>query len=438
MSVVTRVARRMQSVLFEAANEASARTGLIRRQRKLTASALAQGLVFGWMQHPQATLEQLTRMLRACGADITPQALDQRFTPRMANFLRELFEATLSKVLEAEPISLELLNRFEGVYLTDSTIILLPNQLAELWPGCGGSGRSQRSALKLQVRLELSRGKLLGPMLLPGRTTEQRGPLARMRMAAGALWMADLGYFCLNYFRQLDEQGAFYLSALPFRRLVFDGDGQRLNLLSLLRYSDRLDLQVRVGAEERLPCRLLAWRLSKSAAERRRKAVRRAAVKHGYKASREQLAWCTYRVLITNVPASRLSLLEANVLSRARWQVEMLFKLWKSYGRLDESRSHKPWRQLLEIYAKLIGLVMQHWILLTGGWDQPRRSWFKACRVIQDFALQLAYGIHSLRKTISVLQHLHSHLTHCATNIRNKSPCTDQLLRNPQLAINLT
>ncbi|HZR43027.1 MAG TPA: hypothetical protein VFB12_23105 [Ktedonobacteraceae bacterium] len=39
-----------------------------------------------------------------------------------------------------------------------------------------------------------------------------------------------------------------------------------------------------------------------------------------------------------------LSLQEALVLLRQRWQMEMLYQLWKQYGRIDEWRTANPWR----------------------------------------------------------------------------------------------
>lgn len=48
---------------------------------------------------------------------------------------------------------------------------------------------------------------------------------------------------------------------------------------------------------------------------------------------------------------------------RVRWQIELLFKLWKNEGHIDSWRSEKPWRIPCELYAKLIAMVIQHWIL---------------------------------------------------------------------------
>jgi hypothetical protein len=83
-------------------------------------------------------------------------------------------------------------------------------------------------------------------------------------------------------------------------------------------------------------------------------------------------------ILITNVPAARLTVQEALIVARTRWQIELLFKLWKSHGQIDESRSDKPWRMLCEVYAKLLAMLVQHWILVVCCWCYPNRSLTKA------------------------------------------------------------
>jgi len=44
----------------------------------------------------------------------------------------------------------------------------------------------------------------------------------------------------------------------------------------------------------------------------------------------------------------------------ARWQLELLFKLWKQHAGCDESVSRKPYRGAAEVFAKLIAVVLQH------------------------------------------------------------------------------
>ena len=64
----------------------------------------------------------------------------------------------------------------------------------------------------------------------------------------------------------------------------------------------------------------------------------------------------------------------------------MLFKLWKSHGGIDESRSDKPWRILCEVYAKVLAMVVQHWILVVCCWQYVDRSLTNAAQTVRRSA----------------------------------------------------
>ena len=85
------------------------------------------------------------------------------------------------------------------------------------------------------------------------------------------------------------------------------------------------------------------------------------------KVSERSLRLSDWTVLCTNVPYELLTLEEAMTLIRIRWQIELLFKLWKSEGHIDESRSESSWRVLCELYAKV--MVIHHWIMQAIGKD---------------------------------------------------------------------
>jgi hypothetical protein len=136
-----------------------------------------------------------------------------------------------------------------------------------------------------------------------------------------------------------------------------------------------------------------------------------------------------WTVLITNVPRSRLSLAEAMVLMRPRWQIELLFKVWKSHGRVDDWRTKNPTRILCEVYAKLIGLVFQQWLLAASSWRDPERSLFKAATLVATAAHELASALAEGTRFRAVVERLAATIRRWArTNKRKKIPTTAQRL----------
>ncbi len=120
---------------------------------------------------------------------------------------------------------------------------------------------------------------------------------------------------------------------------------------------------------------------------------------------------------------------DALVLARARWQIELLFKLWKSHLRVDEWRSANPWRILTEVYAKLLAALVQHWLMLAGCWHQPDRSLGKAAQAIQAHAPHLAAAFEAYPQLCHALQTVARCLAAAGRlNKRRAAPSTTQLL----------
>jgi DDE family transposase len=433
MTTVPQVARALETTLRTTANAAAVSSGFIQRQRQLTGASFVQGLVFGWLAHPAATYEQLAQAVARAGTPISPQGLEQRFTPAATQLLQDVLAAATETVIRADGLAASLLQRFAGVWVLDTTIIPLPAVFARLWPGSGKSeAQGRAAAIKLHACLDLLSGALRGPLLGPGRPHDKCSPLQRELPPPGTLRLTDLGFYALAVLRSLGEAGAFWLCRAQVQTTVCTSDGQRWTLVELLRAqrTDVVDLPVWLGASERLPARLIAFRLDGQAAARRRRKVRYVARRKAHPASPERLALCSWDVLVTNVPTALLTAEEARILGRARWQIELLFKLWKSEGQLEESRSLKPYRILGELYAKLIGLVIQHWCTVLGCWPCLERSLTKAGRVVREYALDLARDVRWPRRLRETLRELVHRLQHrCRVNTRKSHPNHCQLIQ---------
>lgn len=430
MSTIPQVAQVMQAVLMDKADALGRELGFVQRQRKLSGSTFIQALVFGFQAEPGATYEDLSQSAATVGVAISPQGLEQRFTETAARLVQQVLTCAVEQVIASRPAAIPILQRFEGVYLRDSSIISLPIELAETWPGVGNS-RGPTAALKLQVELDFSSGQLAGPVIQSGRSQDQTSPFQHRVLPAGALHLADLGYFNLERSAQDEQQGVYWITRLKAGTAIYSPEGQRLDLVRWLNAQEaaQLDRPVLVGTQHQLACRLLAVRVPQEVADQRRRRLREYARKKQVPLKAETLALADWTLVITNVPEEKLSWKKALILLRVRWQVELLFKLWKSHAQVDEWRSHNPWRILCELYAKLIGVVILHWVCLTSFWERPNRSLVKAARAVQKYAVALALALPSREILVSVLTTLQACLmTTCRVNRRKKHPSTYQLL----------
>jgi hypothetical protein len=431
MTTIPQVAAAMQEILTTTADAAGRGTGFVQRNSPLGGATFTQTLVFGWLANAAPALEELTQTAATLGVVVSPQALDQRFTPAAAACLERVLSMAITRVVAAAPVAIPILDRFTAVYLQDSSTMVLPDALADVWQGCGGSTTHHTAAaLKRQVRVDLRTGRLEGPHVQDGRASDRDAALPTS-LAAGSLRLADVGYWSLDELATLDAHQVFWLSRLQASTAVYDVAGQRWEVLALLEahHSTLVDLPIRLGATHHLPTRLLAVNVPQAVADQRRRKLKTETRRKGKMVSAARLALAGWTILVTNVPPELLTVSEALVLARTRWQIELLFKLWKSHGRIDESRSTKPWRVLCEVYAKLLAMVVHHWLFLVSCWAYPDRSLTKAAQTVRKHALHLASAFMDMEATSRAIATIQRCLAAgCRMNRRKKAPNTYQLL----------
>lgn len=414
MLTVSRLDKVLHQLFDKDARQLARQMGVIQRERKLTGSSLAQLLVLGWLQRPQGGPSALARFAGTLAVTISKQGVEQHWSLLTAEWLYALLLRAIGYLFsaQAKAVAIPLLQRFRGVYLEDGSSIVLPDALARFWRGCGGSqsqqGERLQAAVKLTVRLDVLHGQLTGPYLQAGRSPESSSLLQQQPLPRGALWIADLGYFALIRLAELSRRGVWFL--MPLKDGVITWlDGRREDVLALLRRggTEAQEYQIELGASKQVRCRLLARPASPAQIQRRHRQQDEYARKHGTQVSARQREWACWNLLITNVPLARLTLAEAFVLLRCRWQIELLWKLWKMQGLVDEWQTHNVARILCEVYAKLLGLLLQHWLLLLSCWDDPHRSWAGVSEIVRDQVVVLAHGLSgrlSLTKALRLVQ----------------------------------
>jgi hypothetical protein len=186
-----------------------------------------------------------------------------------------------------------------------------------------------------------------------------------------------------------------------------------------------LDRPIRILHNSKLEVRLLAVRVPEQEAEERRERVRREAKQRGRPVSQKKLDLCEWNLLVTNAPAKLVGRWEAHGLRRVRWQIELVFKVFKSEGKIDETRSKCPHRVLCELYAKLLGMVVQQWALLAAGYVMLRHSARRAARRVRQRAKQLLQALGSAEKLLGEVLRL-ARVLHrrCRIKRRKATPST--------------
>jgi hypothetical protein len=431
METLPQIATAMKNLLEVGSDEIGRSSGFIQRQVKLSGSGFVKALVFGFLSNPEMTYGELGQSAASIGLEMSVQGLEQRFTYPASEFMRKVLEKAVGTVIEADKVALPILDRFEGIYLRDSSVIPLPGELKGIWHGVGGA-LGESAALKLQVSWDYRTGQLQGLALQDGCAQDQTSPFQAEQLPAGGLQLADLGYFSLDRLEKDHAAGVFWVTRWKTGTVLFHETGERMDLLSWLRSQDPrpIDYPVLLGATHRIPCRLLVFKVPQAVADRRRRRMRAEARKKQQPLTEERLALAAWTLVLTNTPPNMLSLAETLVMLRVRWQVELLFKLWKSHAKVDEWRSQNPWRILCEIYAKLIGLIISQWIFMACTWQFPDRSLVKAAKTIRKFGSCLALAVHNTAKLIDTLDSIKNCLraAGCRLEKRNSHPATFQLL----------
>ena len=319
-----------------------------------------------------------------------------------------------------------------------------------------------QSSVRVQVRLDLAQGGMQGPWLQAGREAERSGEAKAAPLPPGQFSLSTWTRAISRWRRgaRTVRRGATASRPPKAGVLLIDKHGQCWDLVSFLRAQpgEEVDVEVCLGKRERVPVRLLAKRVGDEQARRRRanarrwvegkpKGVRRPNERHhpsGAKRQRRRTrrrsrksahaALRAKKILITNVPQELLSLDEGLVLARCRWQIELLWKLWKQVGKLDTWRSAKPYRILTEIYAKLLGLLISHWLTLLECWHAPNRRPGQSPpgRAVDDLSAGAGSG-GSRALPLMVQRTSPAMASGCTVNARRKKPATYQLVDRPKL-----
>lgn len=297
--------------------------------------------------------------------DLTPQALMERINnPNAAEFLKRVFQQALQTKLEniVKRVSPNTLKHFNNVWIEDCSECVLNESLQEAFKGSGGE--TSRACVKIDLIYELKQKNIQSIDLVDRRSPDQKLAQKHLEiMNKGDLIIRDLGFFDATVLKSINDAGAFFLSRLPSCVHVYINKEDEIQT-DLAEYinlnfsrASVIDLQVFVTAEK-VPCRLIAYRAPQELADKRRREANKAAQKKGRTPKKESLNRLDFTFLLTNVPEQVWKAEIIGTIYTARWQIELIFKSWKSGLQIHYLKGTNEHRIRCLLYAKLILIVV--------------------------------------------------------------------------------
>jgi len=394
--------------------EASARrTGFVQRTSKITGKLFLALVTLGPWSEGKTSLAQLVAKAAQLPepVEVSPEALQQRMTTRARAFLQDMIQRAFAQLHQHDMVcDKSLFASFSAVHIADSTGFALPDSLHDLFPGAGGSGA--RAGAKLQLVWEYTRSTFAHFALIPWNIPDNRYIDTVVELAQrGVLFLFDLGYFKITALAQIAAAQAYFLTRLNHQATLLEaraGRWQELELARILPTEPRplLEKAVFLGAQERVAARLIAARVPEAVVNERRRKARQAARKRGYTPSHAHLTLLAWNLFITNVPGMVWTPATVCKAYPLRWQVELIFKSWKSYLHLATLPTKTKEPTLCYLYGRLLLILLTYALcppLQARLWQTKHRE-LSLLKLVRHFQALADRWLQVLFQTASALQ----------------------------------
>lgn len=395
---------------------------LVRRPRKVDAPGLVAAfcaLVFsGEVTHLRLAMHLAVDKCLGMSRQAVWKRVNESFVAMLVDLVCQAMVRQMERAscFATDPI----FDSFAAVLVQDGTCIQLPLSLVGHYPG--NANRTGRKAVaKLDAVLEIKGWTLRRLRLKPYCDSDQSEALeANGELQPGCLVIRDLGYYSLKAVAGVAGAGAFFLSRLKFGTTLHDPATLKpINLEALLKRKRRLDMRARLGSAG-VVVRLIAEPLPAAQAEARREKARKdrdKRVRHGGNYM-FRLGWT---LLVTNVGPEVWTPAQARKAYEFRWQVETMFKSWKSHIKLAQQPTrtkvaspHKAeaviLAQMLMVVTLLMPLTAAMIARRTRQPQQPVPSQIKIAMLVQEY-IKATKG--QVKWMLQNIQHCCAHEKRC-------------------------
>jgi hypothetical protein len=353
--------------------EATARkTGFYKRKSKVNPSVFFDLLMYDMSSGKSKSLNQLSIEARSeHDIGVTKQGIHKKFNEHTLSFLKNLIEKQLSVELDLQ-IDVGWLSSFNRVTIKDGTRFKLQEDYKDYLPGSGGSG--SKAGACLQFEFDLKSGHITDLNLTASNRPDVKDAVEVLdNVARGDLVIRDLGYYAFKSFTNILKKEASFISRLGAKTNVFEmknGKLQKLDFKAIYHKMKKCKLSriykdVFIGTIEKIPVRLVIELMPDDVYEQRMRKIHKLHKKKGYQTSEEYKFLSRFNLFITNVPKEVLPDEVISSLYRIRWQIELIFKIWKSVFGIHHTPKMKYQRWLCLLHFKLLMMIVNWNIIMA-------------------------------------------------------------------------
>lgn len=315
----------------------------------------------------QLSLEDLSNdFCEQHGISISKQGLHERFNDFSVAFMTDLLRHQLSQQL---PISKpEDYSRFNRVRIKDSTRFCVPKEYTSTYKGQGGIGTAAQISIQYEYDI-LTGNPIVLELTSACRNDQQDSKETLNDIEKGDLLIRDLGYTTQEYIQHISKTEAFYLNRLNPKWKILNKDGSPIDFLKITKYLTKhslplqeLDVQIVIG-KDLLNTRLIISKVDANTYTKRLAKAQIAAKSKGYQVTDKYKTSAALNLFITNIPKDWLKAEQVRNVYSLRWQIELVFKVWKSQANINKAKTMKIQRFECQLIARFLWLLL-HWKML--------------------------------------------------------------------------
>lgn len=341
----------------------------VQRRPKLTGEHFAKIMVFANGSLADTSLVELCEEFGYINTEkIKKQSLDERFNEHAVWFLKLLLEDVLARHSDLDKFK-DLFPNQKRVKIKDSTSFQLPEHLKDVYPGSGG--KTSKACIKIQFEYDLKTGSVTELSIGGFTTTDLTNSYqTENSIEASDLLIRDLGYIGLDFLETIQKKEAYFLNRIKSNVSIWVKNKndlfEPLDLATVEKQMRNSKIKIKqftvsLGSKKKVSCRLIIECLPLKVIEEKLRKAKRAAQREGRQLGKDTIARIGLNLFVTNMSDEDLPKELVRSLYRLRWQIELVFKTFKSVAAIDKVKKVKRCRFECHLYGKLI------WALL--GWN---------------------------------------------------------------------